>query len=212
MVDEKGIPLIISDIVDHLMRTDCCIEGLFRISGNRNDETNIINSYKNQKKLNNLDFKNYDELTLANVIKTALREYSNPLFTFEFYSNFLETTEITDKTERLEKVSQHLNQLPTANLETFFLLFQLLAKVEENSSVNKMTCENLGKAQTIFQRSKTVFLDTVFIFLKKLKGTCFGPCLLRSPETLEPSEVLTLTQKAIQVVAHLIENFDSLKV
>lgn len=137
------IPPIVRKCVDSLSITGVIdTEGIFRRSGNYSQIVAL------KQKINNgtddVDFKDTDTHVVAGLLKTFLRDLSEPLLTFELYDeiiNFLEWS----KEERSRNVTQMLREkLPIENYELFKYLIEFLVKVMECKDLNKMTSSNLA--------------------------------------------------------------------
>lgn len=156
------IPPIVRKCVDSLSITGVIdTEGIFRRSGNYSK----INELK--QKVNRgeeIDLKDVDVHVIAGLLKSFLRDLSEPLLTYELYdeiTNFLELS----KEERSRNVKQMLREkLPVENYELFKYLVEFLVKVMECEDLNKMTSSNLAIVfgpNLIWARHSQMSLDEI---------------------------------------------------
>ena len=117
-------------------------QGLYRRSG---QSSKISALYQNSlEKLKPTNFDDEDIETLSGVLKYALQQLTEPLFTFAQYDTFVNCgsecniiplcyninamTEIQERNDKLEAVIKELADLPEANFNTAQVLFAHLAK------------------------------------------------------------------------------------
>eukprot|EP00026_Physarum_polycephalum_P004986 Phypoly_transcript_05012.p1 GENE.Phypoly_transcript_05012~~Phypoly_transcript_05012.p1 ORF type:complete len:624 (+),score=137.22 Phypoly_transcript_05012:112-1983(+) len=140
--NSKEIPPILETCVVYLDATGLEMEGVFRKSGS----VVLMNQYK--AKFDNgepVDFSDVsDPHIVAGLLKMFIREYPEPLLTFELYDCFLAAVAIPDINTKIPKVKQVLEMLPEANLRIVRYLVSFLCRVTAKSSVNLMTPQNLA--------------------------------------------------------------------
>lgn len=114
-----------------------------------------------------LDFRNpetffHDVNSVAGLLKQFFRDLPDPLLTREYYDNFIEAasksktnlppnrpmtdfcSENEDDTVRRDSLHATINNLPDPNYATLRAVMLHLHRVVENSSVNRMTSQNLA--------------------------------------------------------------------
>ncbi|XP_037934127.1 rho GTPase-activating protein 68F isoform X2 [Teleopsis dalmanni] len=138
----NSIPPIVRKCVDSLSMTGMIdTEGIFRRSGNHAE---IIALKDRVNRGEDVDLKDVNVHVIAGLLKSFLRDLSEPLLTFELYddiTNFLEWP----KEERSRNVTQLIREkLPEENYELFKYLVEFLVRVMECEDLNKMTSSNLA--------------------------------------------------------------------
>merc|ERR1712130_280424 len=77
-------------------------------------------------------------------MKMCLREMSQPLLTFDLYSDFIDAVSGDEKSEKTAKVKKAVKKLPPANRALLEHLITFLGKVALKSDQNKMTPHSLA--------------------------------------------------------------------
>jgi Fe-S oxidoreductase len=95
------------------------------------------NLEKNNKKLDFTILE--DPHCVAGIIKQYFRELPEPLTTYELYEMFLATMLIPEDEEKLKKLKNIFEFLPTLNFEIMKMLSEFLYKITEFSNENKVT-------------------------------------------------------------------------
>ncbi|XP_036337737.1 rho GTPase-activating protein 68F isoform X2 [Rhagoletis pomonella] len=138
----NSIPPIVRKCVDSLSITGMIdTEGIFRRSGNH---TEIIALKERVNRGEDVDLSNVNVHVIAGLLKSFLRDLSEPLLTFELYDDI---TSFLDwpKEERSRNVTQLIREkLPEENYELFKYLVEFLVRVMECEDLNKMTSSNLA--------------------------------------------------------------------
>ncbi|XP_039963888.1 rho GTPase-activating protein 68F isoform X2 [Bactrocera tryoni] len=138
----NSIPPIVRKCVDSLSITGMIdTEGIFRRSGNHSE---IIALKERVNRGEDVDLSNVNVHVIAGLLKSFLRDLSEPLLTFELYDNI---TSFLDwqKEERSRNVTQLIREkLPEENYELFKYLVEFLVRVMECEDLNKMTSSNLA--------------------------------------------------------------------
>ncbi|XP_054731740.1 rho GTPase-activating protein 68F isoform X1 [Anastrepha obliqua] len=138
----NSIPPIVRKCVDSLSMTGMIdTEGIFRRSGNH---TEIIALKERVNRGEDLDLSKTNVHVIAGLLKSFLRDLSEPLLTFELYDDI---TSFLDwpKEERSRNVTQLIREkLPEENYELFKYLVEFLVRVMECEDLNKMTSSNLA--------------------------------------------------------------------
>ncbi|KAI9587476.1 rho GTPase-activating protein 68F isoform X2 [Glossina fuscipes] len=138
----NSIPPIVRKCVDSLSITGMIdTEGIFRRSGNH---TEIIALKERVNRGEDVDLKDVNVHVIAGLLKSFLRDLSEPLLTFELYDDI---TSFLDwpKEERSRNVTQLIREkLPEENYELFKYIVEFLVRVMECEDLNKMTSSNLA--------------------------------------------------------------------
>eukprot|EP01094_Clydonella_sp_ATCC50884_P018346 TRINITY_DN3380_c0_g1_i2.p1 TRINITY_DN3380_c0_g1~~TRINITY_DN3380_c0_g1_i2.p1 ORF type:complete len:1629 (-),score=673.34 TRINITY_DN3380_c0_g1_i2:147-5033(-) len=175
----RRIPLraeVIKKICLHLQRKHLDEQGLFRLSGLKEDVLLLHNTFDCDP--DDIELDGVDVHVITGALKHYLREQSMPLVPFHLYDSFLEAFE-SSEAEQMPMLLNCLDRLPPENKPVFQCLWQLLAKTIEHVDKNKMTAKNLG--------------------------IIFGPTLMR-PEKQSALEGLHKSQLVGEIFALLIEN------
>ncbi|XP_002830947.3 breakpoint cluster region protein [Pongo abelii] len=170
--ERSKVPYIVRQCVEEIERRGMEEVGIYRVSGVATD----IQALKAAFDVNNKDvsvmMSEMDVNAIAGTLKLYFRELPEPLFTDEFYPNFVEGIALSDPVAKESCMLNLLLSLPEANLLTFLFLLDHLKRVAEKEAVNKMSLHNLA--------------------------TVFGPTLLRPSEKesklpANPSQPITMT-------------------
>ncbi|CAI2162773.1 13429_t:CDS:10 [Funneliformis geosporum] len=180
--DGVDIPYVVQKCIKAVEIRGMDLEGIYRKSGGALQIRAIISAFENgiEFDLDDPDLFN-DISAVTSVLKQYLRELPNPLFTYEFYSNFLELVPMSNCEEKAEKFREIFSQLPKANYATIKYLFEHLYRVKELEAKNLMTTKNLS--------------------------VVFGPTLLRGSNP--SSEILDMNFKNA-LVEYIVEHTDVL--
>uniref|UniRef100_A0A0B7ABE8 Rho-GAP domain-containing protein n=1 Tax=Arion vulgaris TaxID=1028688 RepID=A0A0B7ABE8_9EUPU len=121
----------------------------------------------------------HDIHVVCGCLKDFLRSLKEPLITYNLWSKFVETADISSREKCQEQMCQLVNSLPQANKDTLAFLIQHLQTVAESVAC-KMPASNLAKV--------------------------FGPTIIgySSPEP-EPMQIMSETRKQSQVMDRLLE-------
>jgi Rho GTPase-activating protein RGD1 len=97
----------------------------------------------------NLDFRNpenffHDVNSVAGLLKQFFRDLPDPLLSAEHYADFVEAAKHEDDTVRRDSLHAIINSLPDPNYATLRALTLHLYRVMDNSSVNRMSSQNLA--------------------------------------------------------------------
>lgn len=86
----------------------------------------------------------HDINSVAGLLKQFFRELPDPLFTAQFYSQFIDAARIDDDDARRDNVHGIINGLPDPNYATMRHLVLHLNRVIEKEQMNRMTTHNLA--------------------------------------------------------------------
>ena len=82
--------------------------------------------------------------SVAELLKQFLRDLPDPLLTAEHYASFIEAAKNDDEVVRRDSLHAIINGLPDPNYATLRALALHLHRVTENSTVNRMSSQNLA--------------------------------------------------------------------
>ncbi|RMC17505.1 hypothetical protein DUI87_05167 [Hirundo rustica rustica] len=77
-------------------------------------------------------------------LKSYLRELPEPLMTYSLYEEWTQAANIQDQDKKLQELWRICNRLPEPYRVNFRYLIKFLAKLAQNSDVNKMTPSNIA--------------------------------------------------------------------
>ncbi|KAL5494462.1 hypothetical protein EMCRGX_G015798 [Ephydatia muelleri] len=164
-MDRADIPNVVRDCIETIESRGLSYEGIYRLSGNNLTVTEIKAKYDNGEKV---DFSQYmDSNVVTGVLKLFLRELPVPVVSHDAYGEIMKATahiqNITEGEPDWSVLVASLQFLPKAHYHLLKHLTRHLHKVEANSSLNKMSANNLA--------------------------TIFAPTLMRAPTSEDPSLV-----------------------
>lgn len=139
------IPPVVRQCVEFLENPDVLeVEGLFRRSAN----TLVVKTVQEEfNKGQTVSFEDLNDVHIpAVILKTFLRELTEPLLTFDLYDDIIsfQTTGL-DEIEKLEVCrALILKRLPHENYTLLKYIFEFLCKVIDRSELNKMNASNLA--------------------------------------------------------------------
>lgn len=120
-------------------------EGIFRLSGSNIVIKQIRERFNHESDINLItDEHYYDIHAVASLLKLYLRELPSTILTRNLHAEFVNTTEIADRDEKLAMMAHLVQGLPEANLTLLKYLISFLIRIINNSDVNKMTVRNVG--------------------------------------------------------------------
>lgn len=118
---------------------------------------------------------------VASLLKLFFADLPDPLFPFEFYQRFMDTSKSQDPAYRNERYTSLLKEMPALNAIVARFLFEFLYKMIEFADQTKMSATNLG--------------------------VCFGPTLFR---TQNPTTQQLLLAQEKTCVEQMIVNYKGL--
>ncbi|CAH8650781.1 unnamed protein product [Schistosoma rodhaini] len=138
----RSIPIVFEDAIDYLRDRGLTTEGIFRRSVSLKQLRDVQNLYNNGE---TVDLRDYDDPHLAAVLlKSFLRELTEPLLTFELYDEILNTSGLGAKEKVALAKKLILMKLPDDNYEILNFLIRFLTEVTTYSQQNKMNAANLA--------------------------------------------------------------------
>jgi RalA-binding protein 1 len=140
------LPAVVFRCIQYLDAKNAVLEeGIFRLSGSNVVIKQLRERFNTEGDINLLsDDQFYDMHAIASLLKLYLRELPTTILTRDLHLDFLATTEITNKNEKLAAVNVLVQRLPQANATLLKYLIAFLIKIINNADINKMTVRNVG--------------------------------------------------------------------
>ncbi|KAJ5372057.1 hypothetical protein N7517_004063 [Penicillium concentricum] len=123
------------------------MEAIYRLSGDATHMQNMKARFDNDSSQMDLtDPENfyYDINSVAGLVKQFFRDLPDPLFTSQYYSQFLDAARLDDDIQRRDQLHALINDLPDAHYATLRATIFHFNKVQEHSSQNRMNAGNLA--------------------------------------------------------------------
>ncbi|NXI35906.1 RHG17 protein, partial [Galbula dea] len=140
----REIAVPIEACVMMLLETGMREEGLFRIAAGASKLKKLKAAL--DCSTSQLDEFYSDPHAVAGALKSYLRELPEPLMTYSLYEEWTQAANIQDQDKKLQELWRICNRLPKhyhANFRYVYLI-KFLAKLAQNSDVNKMTPSNVA--------------------------------------------------------------------
>eukprot|EP01097_Dermamoeba_algensis_P009961 TRINITY_DN7183_c0_g1_i1.p1 TRINITY_DN7183_c0_g1~~TRINITY_DN7183_c0_g1_i1.p1 ORF type:complete len:342 (-),score=40.83 TRINITY_DN7183_c0_g1_i1:121-1146(-) len=148
----KSVPTVVRDCIIYLLQ-HTKVEGIFRISVQRAQVLEMKTLYDRGNPVDLFEQIENPHL-VACLLKTFLIELPEPLLTYALFRDFLATIEITDKEERIKRLSSLLQKLSEINRNIVNHLLRMLNTIAKDEQFNLMGCSNLATVFAInFLRS-----------------------------------------------------------
>ncbi|XP_016397955.1 rho GTPase-activating protein 17-like isoform X2 [Sinocyclocheilus rhinocerous] len=138
----REIALPIEACIMMLLETGMKEEGLFRIAAGASK----LKKLKAALDCSTSQLEEFysDPHAVAGALKSYLRELPEPLMTYQLYDEWTQASNVPDPDKRLQALWVTCNQLPKNNKANFRYLIKFLAKLAQESDVNKMTPSNIA--------------------------------------------------------------------
>lgn len=138
----REIALPIEACVMMLLETGMKEEGLFRIAAGASK----LKKLKAALDCSTSQLEEFysDPHAVAGALKSYLRELPEPLMTYQLYDEWIQASNVPDPDKRLQALWVTCDQLPKNNKANFRYLVKFLAKLAQESDVNKMTPSNIA--------------------------------------------------------------------
>ncbi|NXG02729.1 RHG17 protein, partial [Sakesphorus luctuosus] len=140
----REIAVPIEACVMMLLETGMREEGLFRIAAGASKLKKLKAAL--DCSTSQLDEFYSDPHAVAGALKSYLRELPEPLMTYSLYEEWTQAASIQDQDKKLQELWRICNRLPEHYRVNFryVYLIKFLAKLAQNSDVNKMTPSNIA--------------------------------------------------------------------
>ncbi|XP_071319265.1 rho GTPase-activating protein 17a isoform X5 [Trachinotus anak] len=138
----REIALPIEACVMMLLETGMKEEGLFRIAAGASK----LKKLKAALDCSTSQLEEFysDPHAVAGALKSYLRELPEPLMTYQLYDEWIQASSVSDPDKRLQALWVVCDQLPKNNKTNLRYLVKFLAKLAQDSEVNKMTPSNIA--------------------------------------------------------------------
>lgn len=138
----REIALPMEACVMMLLETGMKEEGLFRIAAGASK----LKKLKAALDCSTSQLEEFysDPHAVAGALKSYLRELPEPLMTYQLYDEWIQASNVPDPDKRLQALWVTCDQLPKNNKANFRYLIKFLAKLAQESDVNKMTPSNIA--------------------------------------------------------------------
>ncbi|XP_025941055.1 rho GTPase-activating protein 17 isoform X5 [Apteryx rowi] len=138
----REIAVPIEACVMMLLETGMREEGLFRIAAGASKLKKLKAAL--DCSASQLDEFYSDPHAVAGALKSYLRELPEPLMTYSLYEEWTQAANIQDQDKKLQELWKICNRLPKHYHANFRYLIKFLAKLAQNSDINKMTPSNVA--------------------------------------------------------------------
>ncbi|XP_063337592.1 rho GTPase-activating protein 17a isoform X5 [Pelmatolapia mariae] len=138
----REIALPIEACVMMLLETGMKEEGLFRIAAGASK----LKKLKAALDCSTSQLEEFysDPHAVAGALKSYLRELPEPLMTFQLYDEWIQASSVSDPDKRLQALWVVCDKLPKNNKNNLRYLVKFLAKLAQESELNKMTPSNIS--------------------------------------------------------------------
>ncbi|XP_041851947.1 rho GTPase-activating protein 17b isoform X4 [Melanotaenia boesemani] len=138
----REIALPIEACVMMLLETGMKEEGLFRIAAGASK----LKKLKAALDCSTSQLEEFysDPHAVAGALKSYLRELPEPLMTFSLYDEWIQASNVSDPDKRLQALWVTCDHLPKTHKANFRYLVKFLARLAQDSEVNKMTPSNIA--------------------------------------------------------------------
>ncbi|XP_029978532.1 rho GTPase-activating protein 17a isoform X2 [Sphaeramia orbicularis] len=138
----REIALPIEACVMMLLETGMKEEGLFRIAAGASK----LKKLKAALDCSTSQLEEFysDPHAVAGALKSYLRELPEPLMTYQLYDEWIQASSVPDSDKRLQALWVACDKLPKNNKTNLRYLVKFLAKLAQESEVNKMTPSNIA--------------------------------------------------------------------
>ncbi|KAJ5632914.1 hypothetical protein N7490_009253 [Penicillium lividum] len=145
--DGTAVPFLVYQCFQAIELFGLDLEGIYRLSGSANHINHMKALFDNdssQIDLTNPENFFHDVNSVAGLVKQFFRDLPDPLFTAQYYTQFVEAARVDDDTQRRDQLHALINSLPDAHYATLRAIILHLNKVQEHSSQNRMNAGNIA--------------------------------------------------------------------
>ncbi|XP_065109013.1 rho GTPase-activating protein 17b isoform X2 [Paramisgurnus dabryanus] len=138
----REVALPLEACVMMLLETGMHEEGLFRIAAGASK----LKKLKAALDCSTSQLEEFysDPHAVAGALKSYLRELPEPLMSYQLYDEWIQASNVSDPDKRLQALWVVCDQLPKANKTNFRYLMKFLARLSQDSDINKMTASNIA--------------------------------------------------------------------
>ncbi|KAJ5766514.1 uncharacterized protein N7511_004130 [Penicillium nucicola] len=145
--DGTAVPFLVYQCFQAVELFGLDMEGIYRLSGSANHISHMKAVFDNDS--SQVDFTNpetfyHDVNSVAGLAKQFFRDLPDPLFTSQYYSQFVDAARIDDDIQRRDSMHALINSLPDAHYATLRAIILHLNKIQEHYTQNRMNAGNLA--------------------------------------------------------------------
>ncbi|XP_071507946.1 arf-GAP with Rho-GAP domain, ANK repeat and PH domain-containing protein 1-like [Diadema antillarum] len=160
LLTEDHIPYIVKECINFVyMHQGLEQEGIYRLSGTASKIQRVREMFRVNPRSVQINRAEFEVNDVAGALKKYFRELPNPVFTKEWYSKWIEVSDYTDHSVKLQWYKYLLGELPKVHYHTIKTVIAHLIRVRENDVVNKMTDKNLA---SVFGPTLMALPDSTF--------------------------------------------------
>ncbi|XP_035026480.2 rho GTPase-activating protein 12 isoform X10 [Hippoglossus stenolepis] len=142
---ENGtVPSFVTTCIDHVETSGLCVDGLYRVSGNLAVIQKLRFAVNHDDEVSLADGKWEDIHVTTGALKMYFRELPEPLFTYSFFHDFVNSIKMSDYKQRVHSIKDLVRQLPKPNHDTMQVLFKHLRTVIDHGEENRMTTQSVA--------------------------------------------------------------------
>lgn len=147
--DGAAVAMVVHQCIQAVDLYGLNVEGIYRLSGSATSIQKLKGMFDTDSSSQSLDFRNpenfyHDVNSVAGLLKQFFRDLPDPLLTSARYSDFVEAAKQDDDIVRRDSMHAIINELPDPNYATLRALTLHLHRVMDNSSVTRMSSQNLA--------------------------------------------------------------------
>ncbi|KAJ5772163.1 hypothetical protein N7520_002692 [Penicillium odoratum] len=155
--DGTAVPFLVYQCFQAIELFGLDLEGIYRLSGSANHinhmkalfDNDVMTCADDSQDSSQIDLTNpenffHDVNSVAGLVKQFFRDLPDPLFTAQYYTQFIEAARVDDDTQRRDQLHALINSLPDAHYATLRAIILHLNKVQEHSSQNRMNAGNIA--------------------------------------------------------------------
>ncbi|KAF8367210.1 hum-7 [Pristionchus pacificus] len=177
--DDSGVPILLSKLLVAIEVRGLFTEGIYRKSGSIAQVRQARAQMDAAQDGVGVNIDDMQMHVLTTLVKSFLRELSDPIMSYDLYENFLNVSEVEDAAERIRCLTVMVDLLPKHNKCVLDRLIYHMARIAHQDSVNRMNAHNLA--------------------------LIFGPCLMRRKESVHAQDQLQDVNRQAICVASLVE-------
>ncbi|KAJ5114677.1 hypothetical protein NUU61_000436 [Penicillium alfredii] len=145
--DGTAVPFLVYQCFQAVELFGLDLEGIYRLSGSANHINHMKAVFDNDS--SQVDFTNpenfyHDVNSVAGLVKQFFRDLPDPLFTSQYYAQFVDSARIDDDIQRRDSLHALINSLPDAHYATLRAIILHLNKIQEHYTQNRMNAGNLA--------------------------------------------------------------------
>ncbi|KAJ5594462.1 uncharacterized protein N7459_000670 [Penicillium hispanicum] len=145
--DGTAVPFLVYQCFQAVELFGLDMEGIYRLSGSATHISHMKAVFNNDS--SQVDFTNpenfyHDVNSVAGLLKQFFRDLPDPLFTEQYYSQFVDAARIDDDAQRRDSLHALINSLPDAHYATLRAMILHLNKIQEHYTQNRMNAGNLA--------------------------------------------------------------------